>query len=336
MPENVCPVDPQLFISYASADREQVLPIADQLTAAGVSVWLDRYKIEGASRWAEEIVRGVEACKVFVMMCSDASMRSWAVKQELQLAGECQKALLPLILNQTSFPDQMRFFLAGWQWIEVLGHPVEEWLPRVLRALQRAGVNCRAVESSVSETAPAIEPVRLTWTLEGLRSLARFTDQIWPVPADRFQRRATRPAIRGLGAPQDDVQRSYRLGDRVCLAIEPDRAGHLLLLDEGPEGVIYCLCPSHFAPNTCLPEGRSYLPQAGSRYESFMVTGKPGREHLLAIVSNEPLGLDWLSSDPKIPARVLTKTNIDMLLGRLHTLEGNQWTALSTYFDVIA
>jgi len=53
-------------------------------------------------------------------MCSDAAMRSWAVKQEIQIAGERQKILLPLILDKTSFPAQMEFFLPGWQWIEVL------------------------------------------------------------------------------------------------------------------------------------------------------------------------------------------------------------------------
>lgn len=100
MPEKANPAHAEVFISYASADRDRVLPIANRLTVAGVSVWLDRYKIEGAARWAEEIVRGIEACKVFLLMCSDASMRSWAVKQELQLAGECQKRLLPLIIQK--------------------------------------------------------------------------------------------------------------------------------------------------------------------------------------------------------------------------------------------
>lgn len=66
------------------------------------------------------------------------------------------------------------------------------------------------------------------------------------------------------------------------LAIEAARAGHLLLLDEGPEGILYCLCPSHFAPDTRLSVGYCELPQAGSRYDSFVVTGQPGREHLLA------------------------------------------------------
>jgi Domain of unknown function (DUF4384) len=166
--------------------------------------------------------------------------------------------------------------------------------------------------------------------------VARFTDQIWPLPAERMQRSTARSAVRGLGAPQDDVQHGHRLESRLCLSIELDRAGHLLLLDEGPEGIIYCLCPSWFVSDTRLPVGHSYLPQAGSRYDSFVVTGKPGREHLLAIITDESLGLDWLPTDPKKePARVLKQADIDALLARLRNLEGDRWTALSTYFDVV-
>jgi hypothetical protein len=131
------------------------------------------------------------------------------------------------------------------------------------------------------------------------------------------------------------VQHGHRLGSRLSLSIESDREGYLMLLDEGPENIVYCLCPSWFAPDTRLKAGRCYLPQAGSRYDSFEVSGEPGREHLLAIITDEPLGLDWLPADPRTPARVLNPEDIRLLLDRLRRLETNGWVALSTYFDVV-
>ena len=66
------------------------------------------------------------------------------------------------------------------------------------------------------------------------------------------------------------------------------------------------------------------------------MTGKPGREHLLAIITEEPLGLNWMPSDPvKEPARVLRQADIDALLARLRDPGGVRWTTLSTYFDVV-
>jgi hypothetical protein len=108
------------------------------------------------------------------------------------------------------------------------------------------------------------------------------------------------------------------------------------LADEGPEGIIHCLYPSHFAPDTRLQPGCHLLPQRGARYDSFVVTGKPGREHLLAIVSEEPLRLGWDLTDPRVPARVLNHSDIHFLLARLHNLNATSWVTLSTFFDVIA
>ncbi len=144
-----------------------------------------------------------------------------------------------------------------------------------------------------------------------------------------------RAAFRGLGAPQTDVQHGHKLGSHLGLAVESERAGHLLLLDQGPEGIIYCLCPSWFAPDTRIAAGRTYLPQPGARYDTFQVSGTPGREQLLALITDEPLGLDWLPPDPRSPARVLDEQDITLLLTHLRQLDADTWVAFATYFDVV-
>lgn len=95
-----------------------------------------------------------------------------------------------------------------------------------------------------------------------------------------------------------------------------------------------CLCPSLFAPSTRITSGKTCLPQEGAKYNSFKVTGKPGREHLLAIITEKPFEFDWLPQDQRIPARQLNQTDIELLLTKLKNLEGNQWMALATYFDI--
>lgn len=349
--EKSSPGQADVFISYSSSDRERVLDISSRLVAAGMSVWIDRNKIEGGRNYGSEIVQGIKNCKVLILMCSDAAMRSRNVKQEIQLAWKYERPYLPLLLEPTSFPEQIEYWLEGHQWIEVMANRPEEWLPQVLQALTSAGLRCSGKEDAAGQQgiqaglgaseeprvdAPAPPVLQLERGLEGLRSIAKFTDQIWPVPTNRVGRGGSQSASRGLGAPQEDVQHGHRLGSRLSLSIESDRAGYLMLLDEGPENIVYCLCPSWFAPDTRLREGRCYLPQAGSRYDSFVVSGEPGREHLLAVITDEPLGLDWLPPEPKTPARVLSQADINDLLGKLRNQEADRWTALSTYFDVIA
>jgi hypothetical protein len=120
------------------------------------------------------------------------------------------------------------------------------------------------------------------------------------------------------------------------MGAKPTRDGYLTLLDEGPEGIVYCLCPSLFAPNPRLQSGRIYLPQESSPYEAFELSGAAGKEKLLAIITDEPLGLPWLSQDAETPARVLSSEDIEALFARLQQLGEGRWTTLSSYFEVIA
>lgn len=321
---------PDIFISYSSRDRDRVLEISRAIESMGASVWMDRHKIDVGMNYGPEIVQAIRDCKAIALMCSDAALRSRNVKQEIQLAWKYERPYLPLLLERTQFPEQVEYWLEGCQWIEVLDRAAAEWAPGLERALARVGA---AGADSPAPDGPTVQPTRPKAGLDGLAAIARFTDQIWPLPREKVARGA-RSGARGLGAPQDDVEHGYRIGSRVCLALESEVDGHLLMLDEGPEGIIYCLCPSYFAPDTRIASGRTYLPQEKSRYDSFQVTGKPGRERLLAIISDEPLGFDWMPADPGRPARVLTPADVEELLDRLRGLDGDRWTALSTYFEI--
>jgi hypothetical protein len=66
-----------------------------------------------------------------------------------------------------------------------------------------------------------------------------------------------------------------------------------------------------------------------------VVSGRAGQERLLAIVTDEPLELDWMPDDPETPARVLTPADIEMLLGRLRALNPTRWSVLSASFSIV-
>jgi hypothetical protein len=300
----VKPESAEVVISFAAQDLSRALQIAERLRKAGVACWMADHAREVTSGDRSETIRAIKQCKVVLLLCSDAALQSNAVKQDLQLAWSHERSYLPLLIERIDFAEQAEYWLEGSRWIEATAEPPGHWLSQTLQSLSQSGVRFHDTELPTLPAGQAVQPIpltRLDHSLQSLRRIARFTDRIWPLPAAARPRSANKAAIRGLGAPQEDAQHGYPLGSRVRLAIESDRAeqgGYLLLLDEGPEGIIYCLCPSHFAPDTRLQPGCNLLPQRGARYDSLVVTGKPGREHLLAIVSDEPLGLDWLPSDP--------------------------------------
>jgi DNA-binding response OmpR family regulator len=123
------------FISYASADRDRVEPIVDRLTEAGINVWMDRNDIRAGSHWAAEIVQSIRGCSALLVACSAAAFESRNVRQEIQVGGKYNRPYVPLILERVPFPDEVEYQLEGWQWIDVLDRPAENWLPPLIEAL---------------------------------------------------------------------------------------------------------------------------------------------------------------------------------------------------------
>lgn len=131
---------PYAFVSYASADRARVLVIADMLEGLGVRIWMDRRSIAGGANWDTEIVQAIAGCAAILVFCTPAAMTSANVQQELRLAWEERRTILPLLLEPVDLPSQVRYTLAGRQRIEILDRAQATWLPRLLEALRMSGV----------------------------------------------------------------------------------------------------------------------------------------------------------------------------------------------------
>src|SRR5713226_3801338 len=132
--------EPYVFLSYTTRDRERVLALADRLEASGIRVWMDRRDIVGGSSWDASIVDAISHCTVFALTCSPASLASPNVQQEVRLAWEEQRPILPLLLEQVTIPRELRYPLAGRQWAELLDRSEDAWSPDVLRALTGLGL----------------------------------------------------------------------------------------------------------------------------------------------------------------------------------------------------
>src|ERR1700736_3535226 len=123
------PNTPYIFISYASADRERVLPLVDALTRAGVPVWIDREGIHGGANYGEEIADAIKGAAALVLMTSATSLASRNVKQEIALGWRFERPYLPLLLEPVTIPDDLAYWLEASQWVEVAEKPERAWLP---------------------------------------------------------------------------------------------------------------------------------------------------------------------------------------------------------------
>ncbi|MHB8647543.1 MAG: toll/interleukin-1 receptor domain-containing protein, partial [Thermomicrobiales bacterium] len=131
---------PYVFVSYASADRDRVMPVVAALRRAGVPVWLDQHAIAGGENYALEIADAIAGCAALVLLCSAASLASRNVKQEIALAWKYERPYLPLLLEPVAIPRDIEYWLEAAQWIEVLDTPEAHWLPQIVTALAPLGI----------------------------------------------------------------------------------------------------------------------------------------------------------------------------------------------------
>ncbi len=131
---------PYVFVSYASADRERVMPVVAALQRAGVAVWLDQQGIAGGESYGREITEAIRSSAALVLMASAASLASRNVVQEVALAWRFERTYLPLLLEAVTIPDELAYWLEAAQWIEVLAKPEAAWLPQVFAALEPLGI----------------------------------------------------------------------------------------------------------------------------------------------------------------------------------------------------
>ena len=144
----------EVFISYASKDRDRILDLVDRLDSAGVPVWIDQMSIEGATMWSQEIVAAIRNCKVLILAISENSADSENVVKEVALASEGRKRILPVYLESAEIPESMAYQLAGIQRVEFFERQEDAGQRSVIRALAKLGVTVSEEASTAAAGVP--------------------------------------------------------------------------------------------------------------------------------------------------------------------------------------
>ena len=177
-----------VFLSYASVDRPAVLPVVQALKSEGIQVWIDQVNIAGGANYGQEIARAIRGCSALIVACSPGALQSRNIKQEIQLGWKYQRPYLPILLEPTTIPEDIEYWLEGWQWVDVSGRPENEWLPEVLRALRKI-LNS---QSGARQPPADANPAHLTPPSPGpVPDVVPFTAEV----ERPSQRAGTRPSI---------------------------------------------------------------------------------------------------------------------------------------------
>lgn len=118
------------FFSYAHEDAEFALRLAKDLRAGGAAIWMDRLDIKLGERWDRAIEDALAKCPQLLVILSPAAVESTNVMDEVSLALEEGKTVLPVIHRQCKVPFRLRRL----QYVD-LTQNYDEGLGRLLETL---------------------------------------------------------------------------------------------------------------------------------------------------------------------------------------------------------
>ena len=99
------------FISYSHADRSFARALHDALQGRGIRCWLDEHDMKPGDRILDVVNDAIRSCDKLLLCCSESSLESWWVKDEIRKALERERKekrdlIVPVMLDD--------YLLDGW------------------------------------------------------------------------------------------------------------------------------------------------------------------------------------------------------------------------------
>ncbi|MCH8614844.1 toll/interleukin-1 receptor domain-containing protein [Sphingomonas sp. SM33] len=92
------------FLSYARSDEHFALRFANDLRSLGASTWMDQLDLRPSQHWDRAIERAIRACSSVIVILSPRSVASENVADEIGLAIDCGKPVIPVMIEPCDLP----------------------------------------------------------------------------------------------------------------------------------------------------------------------------------------------------------------------------------------
>ena len=189
------PVKPVIFISYAREDKVPAGLLAESLENNGFVVRRDLAFLVGGDDYPLKIAEAIDGCSLFLLLLSEAGLKSRWVLNETGLAFNSGKPILPVDLEaQLQDRDQFRRFqiyLTSTHRINAPTATFREHLPVIITAVNRQIAEAQADAPSrhrglIQQARPTAN--RRPWLLPGAGAIAVLAvaavSVLWSSPSE--------------------------------------------------------------------------------------------------------------------------------------------------------
>ena len=128
-----------IFVSYASQDRDVAFRIVGFLEEQGISCWVAPRDVPPGVEYGQAIINGIEQSRALVLILSDQSNDSMFVRKEVERAVSKTKPVLPVRIREVTPSGSLEFFISSAQWVDAWKSPMEQHLLPLVGAIKAIG-----------------------------------------------------------------------------------------------------------------------------------------------------------------------------------------------------
>ena len=124
-----------VFVSHASADRDIAAEFVDAIESKGLTAWIAPRDISPGREYAEEIIKGIDQSKCFVLLVSGASNLSAHVRREVERAASKSKPIYPVRIEDVPPSPKLEYFISMHQSLDALDGVLATHAERIAAAI---------------------------------------------------------------------------------------------------------------------------------------------------------------------------------------------------------
>lgn len=124
-----------VFISHSSKNAEVATSLVAYIEENGLKCFIAPRDIVGGISYAEQLVHAINDCEVFLLLVSEEINKSEQVLNELEIAVDNNKIILPFKIDESTYNDSYKYYLKRKHWINAIPDPVLHFA-EVLKTIQ--------------------------------------------------------------------------------------------------------------------------------------------------------------------------------------------------------
>ena len=142
-----------VFLSYSSVNKNIADAIVSEFESHNIKCWYAPRDIMPGEEWVSAITHALENCKILVLVYTDESNSSRQVMNEVAVAFNAGKTIVPFRLTENKMSSEFEYYLTRVHWLDAITPPLQEkienlrdYVDIILSGIDTSNLSRNAVE----------------------------------------------------------------------------------------------------------------------------------------------------------------------------------------------